>query len=316
MPLAFTPELETALAPIVAMRQNMQRPALHDSKGRRALVGASIGALISALPEANVTWEHHKIPTKDGFEMPAIQFTPKNYTGGRALCWIHGGGMIIGELDIWAKAIALQAEAINTLVVAMDYRVAPENPHPAPVEDCYAALQWMNKNATKLNIDPARIGVWGESAGGGLAAGVALMARDRNLSPPLAKQILIYPMLDDRTLVPNEEIAPFAFWSYDDNITGWTALLGDKAGKDGVSPYAAPARAESLKGLPPTYIDVGELDIFRDEDIEYAARLAKENISVELHVYPGAPHAFEAFGAGTKVAETALELRRAAARMI
>jgi acetyl esterase/lipase len=316
MPLAFTPELEAALAPIMAVRQTMVRPALHDAQGRRALVGGSIGALISAMPEAKVAWDHVKIPTKDGFDMPAIIFTPNEWSGGRALCWIHGGGMIIGQLEIWAKAIALQAEATNSLVVAMDYRVAPENPHPAPVEDCYAALEWMNKNAAKLKIDPKRIGVWGESAGGGLAAGVALMARDRKLDPPLAKQILIYPMLDDRTLIENKEISPFALWSYEDNITGWTALLGDKAGKDGVSPYAAPARVDSVKGLPPTYIDVGELDIFRDEDIEYAARLAKENISVEFHLYPGAPHAFEAFGAGTKVAEKAMEMRREAAKGI
>lgn len=297
------------------MRKTIEMPALHDCNARRALIGGSLGAVIGALPEADVTWDHHRIKASDGFEIPAVQFTPKGYAeskSGKSLCFIHSGGMIIGQLELFYKAIALYAQNTGMLVLAMDYRVAPEHQHPIPVEDCYTSLQWMHDNASKLNIDPARITVYGESAGGGLAAAVALMARDRQLSPPLAKQVLIYPMLDDRTLVSNDEIAPFALWSYDDNLTGWTALLGDQAGKEGTSPYAAPARAESLKGLPPAYIDVGELDIFRDECIEYAARLAKENISVELHVYPGAPHAFEGFAMNTRVSQKAIENRRIA----
>jgi acetyl esterase/lipase len=179
------------------------------------------------------------------------------------------------------------------------------------VEDCYAGLTWLHANAQKFNVDPTRIAVKGESAGGGLAAGVALMARDKNLSPPLAKQILIYPMLDDRTK-EDAALVPFASWSYVDNVTGWTALLGaNKAGKAeaDVPIYCAPARAKSLKGLPSTYIDVGTLDIFRDEDIEYAQRLAKENIDVEFHLYPGLPHAFELTGAKTNATKRALENR-------
>ena len=127
----------------------------------------------------------------------------------------------------------------------------------------------------------------GDSAGGGLAAGVCLMARDRG-GPPIAQQLLIYPMLDDRPTTPDPQLVPFLTWTYDDNLTGWAALLGDSAGADAVSPYAAPARATDLTGLPDTYIDVGDLDIFRNEDITYARRLSDAGVPTELHLHPGA----------------------------
>ena len=139
-----------------------------------------------------------------------------------------------------------------------------------------------------LGVDPARIGVMGDSAGGGLAAGVCLMARDRG-GPAIAQQLLIYPMLDDRTRDTRPAAVPFLTWTYDDNVTGWGALLGDSAGSDAVSPYAAPARADDLTGLPDTYIDIGDLDIFRDEDIPYARRLADAGVPTELHRLPGMP---------------------------
>jgi acetyl esterase/lipase len=192
----------------------------------------------------------------------------------------------------------------------VDYRIAPEHPHPTPVEDCYAALRWLAEGAATLGVDPARIGVMGDSAGGGLAAGVCLLARDRG-GPPVAAQLLIYPMLDDRTHTPDPALLPFLTWSYDDNITGWAALLGDKARIDGagtgaVSPYAAPARATDLTGLPDTYIDVGDLDIFRDEDITYARRLSDAGVPTELHLHPGCPHAFEALARRADVSQRAI----------
>ncbi|HNM93171.1 MAG TPA: alpha/beta hydrolase fold domain-containing protein, partial [Mycobacterium sp.] len=140
-----------------------------------------------------------------------------------------------------------------------------------------------------------------DSAGGGLAAGVALLARDRG-GPALALQLLIYPMLDDRTRTPSPELAPeFLTWNYEDNLTGWTALLGAAAGGDDVPVYAAPARAADLAGLPPAYLDVGDLDIFRDEDIDYARRLSAAGVATELHVHPGCPHAFEGLAPGADV---------------
>jgi len=190
-------------------------------------------------------------------------------------------------------------------MLVVDYRVAPEHPHPTPVEDCYAALRWLTENASALGVDPTRIAVMGDSAGGGLAAGVSLLARDRG-GPPIAQQLLIYPMLDDRTRTPDPQLVPFLTWTYDDNVTGWAALLGDSAGIDAVSPYAAPARATDVSGLPDTYIDVGELDIFRDEDIAYARRLSDAGVPTELHLHPGCPHAFEALARGADIAQRAI----------
>ena len=160
------------------------------------------------------------------------------------------------------------------------------------MNDCYAAFVWLAEHASEWGVDPRRLAVMGDSAGGGLAAGVALMSRDRG-GPAIAQLLLIYPMLDDRTSVPDPQLLPFATWTYDDNATGWRALLGDTVGADELSPYAAPARATDLSGLPATYLDVGDLDIFRNEDLAFARRLADAGVATELHVHPGCPHAFD-----------------------
>ena len=178
-----------------------------------------------------------------------------------------------------------------------------EHPHPAPAEDAYAGLAWLAAHAAELGVDPGRIALMGDSGGGGLAAAAALLARDRGL--PVAKQILIYPMLDDRTTVPDPALAPWAGWSYDDNYTGWHALVGALVGGPDVPAYAAPAQAAGLSGLPAAYIEVGELDIFRDEAIEYARRLALTGTSVELHVHPGCPHGFDRITADADVVRRA-----------
>jgi len=181
----------------------------------------------------------------------------------------------------------------------VDYRRAPEHPHPSPVEDSYAGLDWLAANAPEVGVDAARIAVMGDSGGGGLAAGAALLARDRGL--PVARQILVYPMLDDRNTTPDPLLVPFAAWSYDDNYTGWHALLGDAIGTEDVPYAAAPARAADLAGVARLYLEVGELDIFRDEGIEYARRTAAADTSAELHVHPGCMHGFDRIGAGTSV---------------
>jgi acetyl esterase/lipase len=198
------------------------------------------------------------------------------------------------------------ASGVPMLVV--DYRTAPEHPHPTPVEDCYCALGWLADQAVTLGFDPARLAVMGDSAGGGLAAGVCLLARHRG-GPAVAQQLLIYPMLDDRPSAPQPELLRFLTWTYDDNLTGWGALLGEQAGGDDVSPYAAPARAHDLSGLPDTYLDVGDLDIFRNEDIAYARRLSDAGVPTEFHLHPGCPHIFDTVARGADVTTRAMNDR-------
>jgi acetyl esterase/lipase len=229
---------------------------------------------------------------------------------GSAVLFLHGGGFIVPLLPVYDAVMRSYTKATGVPMVVVDYRVAPEYPHPTPVEDCYAALCWLAENAAQLGADPNRIAVMGESAGGGLAAGVALMARDRR-GPALALQLLIYAMLDDRTVGPDPHLPPeFLVFNYDDNRTGWGALLGPALSGDEVSPYAAPARATDLSGLPDTYIDVGDLDILRDENIDYARRLLAAGVPTELHVMPGLPHGFEMVAANALATQRVMENRR------
>jgi acetyl esterase/lipase len=199
---------------------------------------------------------------------------------------------------------------LGAVVVSVEYRLAPEHPHPAPVEDCYAGLVWTAEHADELGIDPQRLLIYGGSAGGGLSAGTALLARDRG-GPPLSHQILLCPMLDDRGITQSsQELDGEGVWDRNANLTGWTALLGADRGGPDVSPYAAPARATDLSGLPPTYLDVGTVETFRDETIEYAARLARAGVSVELHVWAGAFHGFEGFAPQAAVSQDSRAARR------
>jgi acetyl esterase/lipase len=206
---------------------------------------------------------------------------------------VHGGGYVMGSPDMGAPTNAAYAAQIGAVVVSVDYRLAPETPHPGPVEDCYAALAWLHANADELGVDRARIAISGESAGGGLAAALTLLARDRG-KIPVCFQHLIFPMLDDRTTTkadPSPYLGQYV-WTPQANVFGWTSLLGHAPGGPGVSPYAAPARAEDLAGLPPTYIICGALDLFLEEDMDYAKRLIRAGVPTELHIYPGAPHGF------------------------
>ena len=264
-------------------------------------------------PAEGVEAEHLSLTAADGATLAATWYRRSaSQQPGSAVLYLHSGGMIFGLEHIGAMcnlAVRGYVAASGVPMLVVDYRIAriaPEHPHPTPVEDCYAALEWLAERATTLGFDPSRLAVMGESAGGGLAAGVCLMARDRG-GPAVA--LLIYPMLDDRSSTPDPTLLPFLTWSYDDNLTGWGALLGDKAGGDDISPYAAPARATDLAGLPDTYIDVGDLDIFRDEDITYARRLSDAGVPTELHVHPGCPHIFEALAPGADVATRALDDR-------
>ena len=227
-------------------------------------------------------------------DITARMYTPKNVSGIKpGMLWIHGGGYILGDLEADDHNIGRMCVNTGCVIVSTNYRLAPEDPFPAPVEDCYAALEWMVKNAESLGMDKTRIAIGGGSAGGGLAAGLALMARDRG-EIDVAFQLLIYPMIDDRNITPSSHnITDPRTWDREKNIFAWKSYLGDSKEGDNVSPYAAASRAGDLSGLPPAFIAVGELDLFIDEDIEYAQRLIQAGVSTELHVYPGATHGFD-----------------------
>ena len=187
----------------------------------------------------------------------------------------------------------LFASELKCAIYSVDHRLAPEAPHPAPVEDIYSVFAWLHANAGRLGLDPARIGIKGESGGGGFAAGAALFARDRP-GPKFAFQHLIYPMIDDRSAV-RKDLHPCVgefVWTQANNHFGWRSLLGQEPGAADVSPYAAAARATDVSGLPPTYISVGGLDLFLEENLAYADRLSRAGVPVELHVYPRAFHGF------------------------
>jgi acetyl esterase/lipase len=207
---------------------------------------------------------------------------------------IHGGGFISGDAASLEQADRTMSHDLHCIVATVNYRLAPETSFPGNIEDCYAALSWLFRCAPQLGVDCNRIGLLGRSAGGGLAAALALLVRDRGRFH-LAFQHLIYPMLDDRTCVlhdPNPFTGEF-IWTRQNNHFGWSALLGRAPGLDGISPYAAPARAPVLEGLPATFISTATLDLFLEEDIEYARRLMRAGVPTELHVYPGAFHGFD-----------------------
>lgn len=208
-----------------------------------------------------------------------------------AILTIHGGGYVIGSYDMDSPLLDRWCPNLGVVGVSVEYRLAPETSYPGPLEDCYAALRWTYDHAHKLGIDKQRIGLYGLSAGGGLAAALALLARDRG-EVPLAFVVLDCPMLDDRQQTPSITADGLYVWSASSNEFGWRSYLGEFYGSDEVPSYAAAARGTDLTGLPPTCVVVGSIDGFRDEDIAYAQRLNQSGVPCELHVIAGLPHAY------------------------
>lgn len=224
------------------------------------------------------------------------------------LLYIHGGGFVSSDLDLSGTTVVHISDELGAVVVAVEYRLAPEHPFPAPLEDCYTALTWMAENAAELGVDPARVGVIGVSAGGGLAAGVTLLARDRG-GPRLCFQFLKVPELDDRLNTPSARIDDPPLWDRSSLTYSWRSYLGTEPGGLGVSPYAAPCRADDLSELPPAFVAVCEFDSLRDEGIAYAQKLMLAGIPTELHCYPGTFH-------NSSVIETAAVSRRMRADLL
>jgi acetyl esterase len=288
VPHAYDPEL-APWAPVFAQLSFADLPAA------RAGESDLLAALPPYEPPVQLDIDELLIPGPEGApEVRVRRYRPADPAGPLpALVYFHGGGFVVGSLDLYHADCRRIAAEVGAVVVSVDYRLAPEHPFPAPLEDCYSALVWVAEHADELGVDPDRIGVGGESAGGGLAAGVALLARDRG-GPRLCLQLLGIPELDDRmdsgsmralgadspiTTIANGEIS-------------WDSYLGPGVrGTDEVSPYAAPARATDLAGLPPALVTAYELDALRDEDIAYAQRLLSAGVPTELRVYSGAFHA-------------------------
>ncbi|GAA3207784.1 alpha/beta hydrolase [Microbacterium terregens] len=302
----FDPELAAALAVVAEripptltpemiplMRQAPRDPGLDD-------VVASVGAV----------HEERTIAGYDGAEIVVSIYRSAGHSlAGPGIYHIHGGGMVLGDRFSGVQSFLPFVASHGAVLVSVEYRLAPEFPDPVPVEDCYAGLVWTAANAAELGIDPSRIIVGGASAGGGLSAGVTLLARDRH-GPALKASLLIYPMLDDRNeTISCHQIQGVGVWDRTSNFTGWNALLGDRRGTDDVSIYAAPARAADLSGLPPTFIDVGSAEVFRDEDVAYASRIWAAGGVAELHVWPGGFHGFDGFVPQAQVSRAMVETR-------
>ena len=245
------------------------------------------------IPDLGIESDTQTIEGPDG-PIDLLVFRPEGTTtAGPGILFIHGGGYIAGSPELNRLQTMMIAAELGCTVVSARYRLAPKTQAPAAVDDCYAALKWMAQSGDAVGIDPARIGVWGVSAGGGLAAALCLLARDRGEVRPAA-QMLVYPMLDDRTVV-RDLPAHFGeyLWTREWNAYGWEAHLGTAPGSEGISEYAAPARASDLSGLPATFVSTAALDLFLDENMTYAHRLLKAGVPTEVHVAQGAFHGFE-----------------------
>lgn len=277
----------------------------------RASLAAATVPTSEAVGDAPIVCEDRTVPGPAG--APDVVVTimrPRDLRpGAPGFLSIHGGGLVLGNRHMDTARSVAMIEALGCVIVNVEYRLAPENPGPAQVEDCYAALEWMAKNATDLGFDPAKLLVIGQSAGGCLTAGVTLLARDRS-GPAIAGQILLVPMLDDR----NESVSSLQYdgigtWTRAANLFAWEAALGAAFQSPEASQYIAPARATDLSGLPPTFIEVGSAELFRDEAIEYASRIWAVGGQAELHVWSGGFHAYEMFFPQAALTQDALAAR-------
>lgn len=292
-PALLDPEIAAQLAALPPGTFDFDEWTLETIAARRA---ARAALPVPAPPPTTTVFRDERV---DATVQVRIYSPPDAGTPRPCVYWIHGGGYITGSALAVDPRLNRWVEGLDCVVVAVEYRLAPEHPYPTPLEDCYTALSWTVAQAERLGIDPARLVVAGASAGAGLAAAVALLARDRG-GPPLAHQVLIYPMLDDRQVTPSSQLDGAPVWGRPANALGWRAYLGPAAGAD-VPAYAAPARAVDLAGLPPAFLAVGAADLFRDETVAYASRLLEAGVAAELHVYPGAPHGFDVIATSAQV---------------
>lgn len=311
VPVPYDPDLEPGLADFLARVEVIPLRA-HTIHANRDHFATIIVPIQDQIVGRAVSWEDRTIPGPAG--APALHVTivrpaTRALAPAPGVLSIHGGGMILGTRFFGTPELIDLAERFGTVGVAVEYRLAPEHPGPAQAEDCYAALQWMAAHAGELGIDPARIIASGASAGGGLSAAVALLARDRG-GPHLAGQVLNCPMLDDRNdTVSARQYDGIGAWDRHNNDTAWDAICGTDRFTDRVLGYTAPARAADLSGLPPAFIEAGAAETFRDEAVAYAHRIWAAGGQAELHVWAGGFHGFSGFAPDAPVSRAANEAR-------
>ena len=303
----YDPELAAALSVIGEQLPPTLTPEMIPAI-RQAPLAVPLEQVLEGRP---ITHEEFTAPGFEGGEIVVSVFRRTDHVaGGPAVFHIHGGGMIVGDRFTGVEACVEWVERYDAVVASVEYRLAPEHPDPVPVEDCYAGLQWFVAQADELGFDADRVVVGGASAGGGLSAGVALLARDRG-GPALVGQLLMCPMLDDRNeTVSSHQYVGVGVWDRGSNDTGWDAYLGDRRRTDDVSIYAAPSRAADLSGLPPAFIDVGSAEIFRDEDVAYATQIWADGGVAELHVWPGGFHGFQMLSGAATLARVSVEAQQ------
>lgn len=305
---AFDAELKAGLAVVGGMFPPTITPDLIDFMR----TSYASPPLDDVLRERQIIRQDHTISSHDGSPMLVSVLRHAGATGlVPAVLYAHSGGLMFGDRFSGIDLVLDWVDQLGAALVTVEYRLAPEYPDPHGREDMYAALLWLAEHADALNVRADRILVAGASAGGGLAAGVALAARDRN-GPALCGQVLDYPMLDDRCATPStSQFDGVGVWDRVSNLTGWDALLGAARGTSHVSPYAAPSRATDLSHLPPAFIDVGAAEIFRDEAIDYARAIWSAGGDAELHVWSGAFHACDIFAPHTAVGRSMIAARNA-----
>jgi acetyl esterase/lipase len=315
MPFSIDPEF-AALFAAAGAGPRLARP-VGDVEGRRGDFDVRVAPVIAFnFPScAEVTAKDYQAQSSDGHQVPIRWYSKAGSSPGSAVLFLHAGGLIHGDIPTFDGIVHNYVEKAGVPYLSVEYRLAPEHPYPKGLEDAYASLVWLHEHAPQLGVNPQRIAVHGESAGGGLAAALAILARERN-GPAIAKQILAYPMLDDRVIETNQHLAPFLVWSGTDNETGWNAYLGSKRSSPDLPATASPARLTDATGLPPLYIEVGELDLFRDECVAYASKFWKAGINTELHVFPGVLHAFEWAGPKTTLGSAGIAARTRAIKAI